>query len=194
MFSLVPNDSPELARATLMLCDKLHLHIVQEELADILRDGRPVFCDPRKTVVRRIAGRMSQLRSSPQDLYCSADALARRAMELDWYSPRFFGCEQQFRQGAAYLLPVPLAAHSDFMESVALLCNARLSADRIPHCESLFVALIEAFLCRCAISVPGINRRFPEIIGTIFLVSPWDVASSLYDVIANAAEADDEKR
>lgn len=176
-------------KATLMLCRQLGISIGEEEIASILRDATACFLSPRNTVVRLIAGRMCQ----PGFFYCSEKTLAHRAQLLDWNSPRFFGYDEQMRREASYLLPAPLTMHTDFSELVSPIIRARTYGTALPHNAPLFVALIEAFLCRCVIFNLGLREHSTAIINTVFYAPLGELTASLYRVIANAVEAGHEE-
>lgn len=169
-----------------MLCRQLEIGIDAGALASILRDAEASFHSPRHAVVRLIAGGMCQ---SPVMFYCDARTLACRAQALDWISPRFFGYDEQMRREASYLLPAPLTMQTDFSELVSPIIRARTCGPALPHNAPLFVALIEAFLCRCIIFKPELREHFPAIINTVFYSPPGELTASLYRVIANAVEA-----
>ena len=169
-----------------MLCREVGINIDGEELASILKDVEASFFNPRHAVVRLIAGRMFQ---SPSNFYCNAGTLACRAQALDWNSPRFFGYDEQMRREASYLLPAPLTMRTDFSELVSPIIRARTYGLILPHNATLFVALIEAFICRCIIFKPKLREHATAIINPIFYAPPGELTSSLYRLITNAEAA-----
>ena len=169
-----------------MLCRQLGISIDEGTLASILRDVEASFHNPCHTAVRLIADWISR---PPGMFYCDAGTLACRAQALDWISPRFFGYDEQMRREASYLLPVPLTMKTVFSELVSPIIRARTCGPALPHNAPLFVALIEAFLCRCIIFKPELREHFPAIINTVFYSPPGELTASLYRVIANAVEA-----
>lgn len=174
----------------LMLCRQLGISIDEGTLASILRDVEASFHNPCHTAVRLIADWISR---PPSMFYCDAGTLACRAQALDWALPRFFGYDEQMRREASYLLPAPLTMQTDFPELVSPIICARICVPVLPHSAPLFVALIEAFLCRCKIFKPELREHFTAIISTIFYAPPGELTASLYRVIANAAEAGHEE-
>ena len=192
MFDLALPDVPR-TEPTLMLCRELGIQIDENELAHILSNVCSLWEAPRHAVVWRIARQMYDLRCPPKQFAVTAESLARRAQELDWLSPRFFGYDELVQQEAAYLLVKPLTMQSEFAELVAPLIHARTHNGCFPHIAPLSVALIEAFLWRCVLCRPEVNAHLADIIAAILYTPPYRLTSALFQILKDITEADDDK-
>ena len=178
-----------LVAPTIMLCRHLGINLNEESL---MRNMIDFTFDSRRLAMQCLASRLNLIyHSCPTKFSVGRKELSVRTMELDWFSCRFFGYEDQIYAETAYLLSTSLTQNSTFIELVTPLSRARLLGNRLPHHAPMMVALLEVFLCRCVMLRRQLREHLSEFIRVALYCPAYDMASNLHHAVVDACEVDD---
>ena len=180
---------PPLVAPTIMLCRYLGINLDEEALKRSMID---FAFDPQSMAIRSVASSLNLIYyNCPNNFSVDRKELSQRTMELDWFSCRFFGYEDQIHAETAYLLSTSLTQNSTFTELVTPLSRARLLGNRLPHHAPMMVALLEVFLCRCVMLRRQLREHLSEFIRVALCCPAYDMASNLHHAVVDACEVDD---